>query len=254
MSTLTGKRIVITRPRQQGKSFARKLEELGAIPVFLPTIEIAPLADNQHLDRALSRLESYDWLILTSVNAVKVVLERLNILGINRLPAKLQLAAVGPKTSMALARRGLQPNFVPPKYIAEEILPGLGDLQGRWVLLPLADIAHQTLPDRIAKADGVAHVVTAYHTVPAEPNPAGLAALRAGVDAITFSSSSTVRNFVRLARKAGLNPFDLPGKPANAYIGPKTAATAEKMGLSLDVIAQEYTLDGLLAALQDAFA
>jgi len=231
MSTLTGKRIVITRPRQQGKSFARKLEELGAIPVFLPTIEIAPLADNQHLDRALSRLESYDWLILTSV-----------------------LAAVGPKTSMALARRGLQPNFVPPKYIAEEILPGLGDLQGRWVLLPLADIAHQTLPDRIAKADGVAHVVTAYHTVPAEPNPAGLAALRAGVDAITFSSSSTVRNFVRLARKAGLNPFDLPGKPANAYIGPKTAATAEKMGLSLDVIAQEYTLDGLLAALQDAFA
>lgn len=250
MTPLSGKSVVITRPRDKADAFASALQALGAQVVFFPTIHIAPLKDTATLDRALTRLACYDWMVLTSASAVDAVWSRLKALGINKLPDTLQIAAVGPKTAAALGDQGARPDFVPAEYTGEAILPGLGELRGRWVLLPLADIAHKTLPDAICDSGGVPHVITAYYTVPASPDLNGIQALRSGVDVVTFTSGSTARNFVTLVQNAGLDPFDLPGDPMISCIGPKTAKAVREVGLRVDIVAQEYTVEGLIAGIQ----
>jgi uroporphyrinogen-III synthase len=242
-------RVLITRVQAQTAEFADELRRIGADPIFLPTIDIQPVEDPGCLDSALSQLEHYDWMILTSANSADVVLERLAALKVSSPPSNLRIAAIGPKTAEKLRTGGIQPDFVPQQHIAEAILPGLGALKGLWVLLPLADIAHDTLPDAIQKADGFAHVITAYHTLPAEPDPAGMDAIRAGIDVITFTSGSTARNFVTILKRAGLDPFHLPGHPKIACIGPKTAKTTEELGFSVDIVASTYTVEGLVQAI-----
>jgi uroporphyrinogen III methyltransferase / synthase len=242
-------RVLITRPRQDAIDFAEALQARDIQPFYLPTIDIQPLADTTALDRALSRLGCYQWLVLTSANAVDVVLGRLSAGGITQLPAGLKVAAVGPKTAARLSSGGIEPDYVPEEYLAEAILPGLGDLAGSWVLLPTADIAHDTLPRAIQAADGIAHVITAYRTLPAEPDPEGLAAIRDGLDWITFTSGSTARNFVGILRREGLDPFHLPGEPGIACIGPKTAQVARELGFQVDLIAETYTVEGLVQAI-----
>lgn len=247
---LSGKRIVITRPREQADEFASAFEALGAKPILFPVIEISPARDTTPLDRALGKLQCYDWLVLTSVNGVEALWERLSAIGLSGIPEQLHVAAIGPKTAQALRDRGVEPDFMPPEYIAEAIIPGLGDLRGRWVLLPRADLARQALPRAIQVQDGVAHEIAAYHTLPAQPDPLALQALGQGVDAVTFTSSSTVRNFIALVDKAGLDAHNLPGNPLIACIGPITAGTAQEEGLHVDVVADEYTTEGLLRALR----
>ena len=242
-------RVLVTRPHPKDSEFAAALQTIGAEAVCLPCIEIEPIADTTLLDRALSLLDCYDWLVFTSINAVEVVWERLVALGVEHSPGKPRLAAVGPRTAASLRERGLQLDFVPDEYLAEAVLPGLGDLHGGWVLLPTADIADDFLPYAIQAADGVAHVITVYHTLPAAPDSRGLAGLRAGVDVVTFTSGSTVRNFITITRNAGLNPHDLPGSPQIACIGPKTAQAAREVGFKVDIVPDEYTVDGLIAAI-----
>ena len=246
---LNGTRVVITRPQGQDEEFATALERAGAIPILFPVIEISPVRETTALDRALSKLHCYDWLVLTSVNGVEMVWERLSALDINSIPEQIQVAAIGPKTAEALKARGITPNYVPGEFVAEAIVPGLGDLRGRWVLLPRADLARPALPRAIQVQDGVAHEIAVYHTLPARPDPAVLEALRQGVDIITFTSSSTVRNFVALVAGAGLDPHNLPRNPLIACIGPITAGTAMEEGLPVDVVAEEYTTEGLLRGL-----
>ena len=242
-------RVLITRPRKDASEFAQALEQIGAEAVYFPTISIHPVKDYSALDRAISHLHIYDWLIFTSVNAVEAVLNRLAWMGIERFPETLRIASIGPKTAARLREGGFSPHFMPQEFLAEAILPGLGDLNDRWVLLPLADIAERRLAEAIQSANGIAHIVTAYHTLPAEPDPAGMAAIRAGVDIITFSSGSTVRNFVSIVQKAGLDPFQLPGKPRIACIGPKTAQVAQRLGFSVEILANTYTTEGLVQAI-----
>ncbi|HZD57462.1 MAG TPA: uroporphyrinogen-III synthase [Anaerolineales bacterium] len=249
---LNGKQIVITRPRAQADEFAAAFETAGAVPILFPVIEIGPIDDTTALDRALQKLNCYEWLVLTSVNGVQVVWERFAALGLGAIPEDTHLAAIGPKTAEALEERGAPPDFVPSEYVAEAILPGLGDLRGRWVLLPRADLARSALPRAIQVADGVAHEIAVYHTLPARPDPEAVKALKEGVDVVTFTSSSTVRNFVALLQKTGLDASDLPGKPVLACIGPVTAETALEEGLAVDIVAQEYTTEGLLRALVEA--
>ncbi len=249
---ITGKRILITRPRGQAESFAAALRAAGARPVVFPVIEIAPLEDAAALDRALKDLESYHWLILTSVNGVEAVWERLAAHKIEALPPDLRLAAIGPKTAGALRAQGAEPHFVPQEYVAEAILPGLGELRGRRVLLARAELARPALAQAIRAAGGTADEIAAYRTLPSRLDPEGLQALRAGVDVITFTSSSTVRNFAALVRKAGLDPLALPGDPLFACIGPITAATAREEGFPVHLEAEEYTTAGLIRALQSA--
>jgi uroporphyrinogen III methyltransferase/synthase len=243
------KRILITRPRLQAEAFAAELRAAGFEPVFLPVIEIRPLEDNTELLRAAAHLSGYDWIVFTSVNAVAVFFDA--------LPPALQsggwgvkVAAIGPKTAWALKEHGVVPSFTPQEYVAEAILPGLGDLRGRRVLLPRAAGARQALPAAITAAGGVAHEIAIYHTVPAELDPAGLAALTAGVDVVTFTSPSTVENFVQMVRRQGLDPFNLPGAPHIACIGPVTQSAALQAGFPAAIVAGEYTIQGLTEVLR----
>ncbi|MEW5872182.1 MAG: uroporphyrinogen-III synthase [Chloroflexota bacterium] len=249
---LAGKRIVITRPRSQADELAASLRALGAEPVLFPVITIGALEDTTALDGALRRLADYDWVIFTSVNGVQAVWERLEALDLPGIPAGVRLAAIGPQTAAALQARQAAPDYVPEAFVAEAISPGLGDLSGRRVLLPRADIARPALALAIRQAGGIADEVAAYRTLPVSPGEAALQALRAGVDVVTFTSSSTVLNFLgtaALLAEHGLDVRRLPGNPIYACIGPVTAATAEQQGLSVAVVAETYTTAGLLEAL-----
>jgi uroporphyrinogen-III synthase len=246
---LSSARLLITRPRGQAETFARAVVAAGAVPVLFPVIEIGRVEDPAELEAALQALASYAWLVLTSANGVEAAWERLAALGLAGVPASVRVAAIGPKTAAALQAHGVAPAFVPAEYIAEAILPGLGDLRGRRVLLLRADLARPALAEAIRQAGGLAHEIAAYRTLPARPDPAGLEALRQGVEVITFTSASTVTNFLALARQGGLDPLQLPGSPLIACIGPITAQTARQAGLSVDAVAGTYTTEGLLEAL-----
>jgi len=237
------KRILITRPRAQADDFAEKLRAAGFEPVFFPVIEIQPIENNIALERALSKLECYDWLVFTSVNAVEVVFRQLPN---GSLP---HVAAIGPKTAEALQARGVTPDFVPEEYVAESIMPGLGDLRGKWVLLPRAEIARKSLPEAIFEAGGIPHEISVYKTLPVQPNSDGLEALKAGVNIVTLTSPSTVHNFIAIARQHELDPLALPGNPLFACIGPITEQAAREEGLINLVTAKEYTTEGLIEAI-----
>jgi uroporphyrinogen III methyltransferase / synthase len=244
------KRILITRPRAQANDFAEKLQAAGLEPIFFPVIEIRPIENNVALERALAKLECYDWIVFTSVNAVEVVFNNPNLSQGDK-GLGVRVAAIGPKTAEALQRRGVTPDFVPEEYVAESILPGLGDLRGKWVLLPRAEIARKTLPEAIAEAGGVPHEISVYQTLPVQPDVASLAALKSGVDIITLTSPSTVQNFVAIAQQNGLDPLRLPGNPLFACIGPITEQAAREERLSNLVVANEYTTEGLIEVIRN---
>jgi uroporphyrinogen-III synthase len=160
-----------------------------------------------------------------------------------------KFAAIGPKTAEALRKHNIEPDFVPEEFVAEAILPGLGDVNGKWVLLPRAEIARKALPEAIASAGGIAHEIAVYKTLPAQPEPEGIEALKSGVDVITLTSPSTVQNFVAICKQNGLDPLNLPNNPLFACIGPITEQAAKKKGLVNLVVAKEYTTDGLMEAI-----
>jgi uroporphyrinogen-III synthase len=243
------KRILVTRPRAQADEFANKLRSVGFEPVFFPVIEIKPVEDNLALERALSKLSCYEWIVFTSVNAVEVVFGNYSRL-IFSDGVGTRFAAIGPKTASSLKAHGIDPHFVPEEYVAEAILPGLGDLIGKWVLLPRAEIARKALPEAIFHAGGIPHEITVYKTLPSQPDPGGLEALRSGVDVITLTSPSTVENFVAIAEKNGLDPRNLPNNPLFACIGPITERAAKEVGLPNLMVAKEYTTDGLVTVLR----
>jgi uroporphyrinogen-III synthase len=252
---LSGRRVVVTRPEEQAEGLCSRLRALGAEPVEFPVIAIAPPETGGPLDQAIARLSSYDWLIFTSVNGVEYFWARLEALeALAAGPAQFaaakvaaigpaKVAAIGPATATALRQRGVQVCLVPAEYRAEAILDEIGDVAGQTILLPRADIARPALADGLRGKGAQVDEVPAYRTVPAIPAAAAFDALRAGVDVITFTSSSTVHSFV--AQTAGLSY----GDPRVACIGPVTATTARELGLRVDVVAKEYTIDGLLEAL-----
>lgn len=239
-------KVLITRSRNQADSFANALTEAGFKPIFFPVIETRPFEENVALDRAIAKLDCYDWIVFTSVNGVEAFIDHFEGEG---LGVRVKIAAIGPKTASALVAHGVTPDFVPNEYVAEAILPGLGDLRGRWVLLPRAEIARKALPEAIVSAGGVAHEIAVYQTVSAEIDADGLANLKSGVDAVTFTSPSTVTNFVEIVRQAGLNPLSLPGNPKIACIGPITQKAAQEAGFVGVLVAKEYIAEGLVELL-----
>lgn len=249
MTGLAGKRVLVTRPRAQAAELIDLLASLGAEAVVFPTIEITPPADPSQLDRAISNLSAYRWVIFTSANGVTAFWQRLSALGLGAgWPAGVSVAAIGPATAQALQESGVTPDFVPTEYIAEAILPGLGEVRGQRILLPRADKARKALAVELAARGALPDEIAAYYTVPAHHDPQELDALeRDGVDVATFTSSSTVESFFELLgpRAPGL----LKGAVI-ACIGPITAATARARGLAVSVIAEEYTAAGLVKTLQ----
>lgn len=240
------KRILVTRPRAQANGFAEKLTSAGFEPIFFPVIEIRPIENNVALERAFSKLDCYDWIVFTSVNAVEVVFRQFQNLSFPKV------AAIGPKTAEALQKQGITADFVPEEYVAESILPGLGDLRGKWVLLPRAEIARKALPEAIFEAGGVPHEIAVYKTLPVQPDLEALSALKAGVDWITFTSPSTVQNFVEILRQQKMDSSWLPGHPKIACIGPITERAAREEGFEVNVVAEQYTTEGLIDALCSA--
>lgn len=247
MNELHGKRILVTRPRAQAEGLVEKLINLGAIPVVFPTIKIAALEDFALLDQAIVNLNSYNWVIFTSVNGVAAFWQRLSVLGKDQQVFKgVRVAAIGPATAGALKERAVIPDFVPAEYVAEAILPGLGDVHGQRILLPRADIARKALVNELCLQGAFPEEIAVYRTVLSRPDPEALAELEQGVDIATFTSSSTVRNFFELL---GERALDLLEGTVVACIGPITAETARSNGLAVDIIASEFTVEGLVNAL-----
>jgi uroporphyrinogen-III synthase len=248
--SLGGLRIAITRPQGQADSFAERLEVLGAVVIRFPTIAIAPPSDTGLLDRALARLDSYDWVIFTSANGVDHLWKRGTAIGADMgAIRRCRVAAIGPATADALRKRGVEPDLVPDEFVAEAILDALPDVRGLRILLPRADIARPVLRDELIACGAQVDQVAAYRTVPAQPDAAAFAALRTGVDIIAFTSASTVRNFAGLV---GDELDDMLSGVRVACIGPITAQAARELGLPVHVVASEYTVEGLVEAILTA--
>lgn len=245
------KRILVTRPREQADGFVDGLKAAGFEPICFPVIQIRPMKDNDQLDQALKNLDKYEWIVFTSVSAVDVVFAKHSPLLLGE-GLEVRFAAIGPKTANALRCHGVEPDFVPEEYVAESILPGLGDLHGKYVLLPRSEIARKALPEAIVAAGGIAHEIAVYQTLPAKPDTQGLSALKSGVDWITFTSPSTVQNFVEIVRQQKMNPFELKNNPKVACIGPITEKAAKVEGFEVSLVAKEYTTEGLVNALLNA--
>jgi uroporphyrinogen-III synthase len=247
---LIGKRILITRPRKQAEESAAALLAEGAQPILFPVIQITPPDNYSAFDFALQHLEDFDWLILTSVHGVEAFFQRLATLGIKQIPPGLHVAAVGSKTAQSLAVYGALIDYVPDEYLPDAILPGLGkNLQGKRFLFPQSNLARTVLTDQIRSAGGFVTEVIAYRTIASEPDHSEMDELRAGLDVVTFTSPSAVRNFVDIAQKNGLDPFNLKGNPLFVCIGPVTKEAAEEAGFVNLVAASEYTTAGLIEAL-----
>ena len=239
---LEGRRIVITRPAEKGRRLADRLRSLGAVPIEFPTVRIEP-AEPGPLDAALRALDTFDWIVFTSANGVEAALDRLGAAGKDaRELGRRKVAAIGPVTAAALRERGVEPALVPGEYVAEAILAALGDVKGKRFLLPRADIAREALAAGLRERGAAVTEVTAYRTVGAGGPPPDLS----GADAVTFTSSSTVRHF--LASGAAV------GGAKVVCIGPVTARTARELGLTVAAVAGEYTEDGLIQALEGALS
>jgi uroporphyrinogen III methyltransferase/synthase len=240
-------KILITRPRDQSDAFANCLLSAGFEPVFFPVIEIRQFAENVALERAIASLKCYEWVVFTSANGVDAFFEHsLHPTPFQENGRRVKVAAIGSKTAGSLSAHGVTPDFVPEEFVAEAILPGLGDLRGCWVLLPSAEISRDVLAKAIFAEGGIPHEIAVYRTLPTEPDPDGLVALKTGVDVVTFTSPSTVDNFVKLALQECLDPLHLPGCPKIACIGPITQKAAEEAGFSNVLMAEEYTTEGLV--------
>ena len=250
---LQGKRILVTRAQAQAHDLEARLQALGAVPLAFPTIHITPPQDGYAaLDAALRELTTFDWVVFTSVNGADHVWQRLAVLGLNGgVFTHLQLAAIGPATAAALAAWGLQSVVVPKRFVAEALLEVIPNPAGKRFLLPRAALARDTLRTGLQHADAQVVEVPAYDTILPEPSSETLAELEAGVDVLTFTASSTVRNFVTQLGQARAR--SLANQAQVAAIGPITAETARSLGLRVDVVASEYTIGGLVAALVGAY-
>ena len=243
---LSGKRIVVTRPREQAAVLCQKLAAAGATPIRFPTIRIAPMADTGPLDAAIARLDGYDWVIFTSVNGVAYFWERLAAAAHGAVPAGTRVAASGPATARALNEKGCRPDFVPEEFVAERIAEGLGNVSGKWLLLPRAQSARKALADLLVAAGATVDEIPTYRTLAESPNAKAIAALEAGVDVLTFTSSSTARYFAAIL---GERAAPIARGALIACIGPITAQTVRDLGFEVGLVAREYTTDGLIEAL-----
>jgi uroporphyrinogen III methyltransferase/synthase len=248
---LAGKRIVITRARRQAGELAAKLESLGADVIEFPTIEIQPASDYGPLDAALARIGSYDWLIFTSANGVRFFLGRLAIAGLNIDAVRAKICAIGPATRTEAENAGFRVALMPAEYVAENLVQAFEGhgLDGKRVLLPRAAVARDVVPVELRRRGAEVDVVEAYRTgIPATAPARAHRIFASGrrPDWITFTSSSTVANFVQVAGAGALEGVRV------ATIGPVTTATARKHGIDVTVEARTFTTAGVVEAILSA--
>lgn len=250
---LQGKRIIVSRAKEQAGSLSTLLHEHGAEVLEIPFIEIRPAQSYEALDKAIENLLAYDWLILTSVNGVKVLFSRLEKQGKSEADLlHLKIIAIGPATAKAIEKHGIPVDIVPDEYVAEALVEELRpQVKGERILLVRAKVARDVIPNALRELGARVHVMEAYETVvPESSRTAILEALRSGKKtyAITFTSSSTVKNFVELVGQENIDSGLLDGVKL-ASIGPVTSDTLEAVGLRVDIQAKEYTVPGLVDAI-----
>ncbi len=257
---LSGIRVLVGRARHQAGALSTELQNRGAIVIEIPFIEIRKPKSFKPLDAALKSLSTYDWLVLTSVNGVEAMWERLDKL---RLPASnltgLRVAAIGPATKKAIEQRGMRVDVVPNEYVAESVVRSLkSKVRGKRVLLVRAKVARDVIPRELRKAGAHVDVVEAYETVVPKSSRTRLRAALKNPQkrphVVTFTSSSTVRNFVELlGAKSEARRKQLAGIRM-ASIGPVTSATLREFGLPVDIAAKQFTIPGLIEAIVGAVA
>ena len=251
---LFGRGVVITRPEKQADDLAQLLIKEGANPIHFPTIKIIPPPDWRGLDAAIKNLEDYDWLIFTSANGVAFFFERLFAKAKDIRDLKgIKICCIGPATAQQVESKGIRVDLVPKKFISEGILESFSgiNLQGKKILIARAAKARDVLPEGLKKSGAKVDVVAAYVTVNSGKKKNEMEKLfkENQVDVITFTSSSTVNNFVKIIGRK----FSLPKGVKIACIGPVTATTAKKAGFPVDIHQEEYTMEGLVGALIDYF-
>lgn len=252
--------MLVGRARHQASVLSSGLRELGAEVLEIPFIEIRKPRSYQTLDAALKHLSEYDWLILTSVNGVDALWARLRKLHLTGKPMHhLKIAAIGPATRQAIEQHGVKVSVVPKEYVAESVVASLRrKVKGKRVLLARAKVARDVIPRELRRLGARVDVVEAYETVVPQASRQrlrmALASQNRRPDWITFTSSSTVRNFVALlgqsrGRIARDHTGDEDKRVRLASIGPVTSSTLRELGLPVDVEAEEYTIPGLIKAI-----
>lgn len=252
---LKGIRVLVGRARHQAGALSGELQKQGATVLEIPFIEIRKPKSFKPLDAALQNLANYDWLILTSANGVEAMWDRLKELSLAKEDlAHLRIAAIGPATKKAIEQRGAAVAVVPKEYVAESVVQSLRDeVRGKHILLVRAKVARDVIPRELRKAGAHVDVIEAYETVVPRSSGAKLRATLKNNDSrphlVTFTSSSTVKNFVTLLGNGRpVVPAKLQGMQT-ASIGPVTSATLRELGLPVDIEASEFTIPGLISAI-----
>jgi uroporphyrinogen-III synthase len=265
--SLSGIRVLVGRARHQAGALSKELRKLGAEVIEIPFIEIHRPRSFRPLDSALKELHRCDWLILTSVNGVEAMWDRMGKLRVNKHTLDhLHIAAIGPATKKAIEQRELTVEVVPKEYVAESVVRSLKRrVKGRRVLLVRAKVARDVIPRELRRAGAQVDVVEAYETVVPQTSRVRLRAAlgnpRRRPHVVTFTSSSTARNFVELLggpRRAGRKARGRE-RPRHtnldgilmASIGPVTSSTLRELGLRVDIAAKEFTIPGLVDAIVD---
>ncbi len=250
---LLGRKILVTRSRAQSKRMADAISKHGGVPILFPTIEIRPPDDFRELDESIGRIGEFDWVIFTSVNGVERFFERFfEIRDDIRDMAGPRIGAIGPVTASSIRNRGIKVDLLAKEFVAEGLLARLSkeEARGKRFLIPRAEKAREILPRGIEEMGGEVHVVSVYQTgMPADSaieKARGMLEKRE-VDAVTFTSSSTVTHFVEMLGTANIS--SLLTNVTVTSIGPVTSQTAKDLGLTVHVEALEYTIDGVIDAL-----
>jgi uroporphyrinogen-III synthase len=255
---LSGCRVLVSRAKKQAGALSSALKELGCQVIEIPFIEIRKPSSFAALDIVLHNLTNYDWLILTSVNGVEAFFERMAKYRLgNSALSRLKIAAIGPATKAAIQKRGLEVTVTPKEYVAESVVASLQKrVKGKRALLVRAKVARDVIPRELRKAGAIVDVIEAYETVVPKQSKARLRAAITGKrkpHAITFTSSSTVKNFVALlglrGARAALKKSAKNHGVHSASIGPVTSSTLREFGLPVDIEAKKFDIPGLIVAI-----
>ncbi len=242
---LLGKIIINTRATSQADEFFQKLQSLGAEVINFPTIEIKPLKSPE-LESALAKIETYDWIIFTSKNGVDIFFQ--NKIDLKKLK-NTKFATIGPKTKKSLNGYGFYPEFITSQFITESVIDAFSqiDLKGKKILLPVAKLAKKILPEKLIEFGAIVENISIYDTLMPDSKLTDFISEKLEkqeIDYVTFTSSSTVNNFFEL-----LNGKSLPPNLKIVTIGPKTAKTVKDIFGFCPIIADEYTIDGVVMAI-----
>jgi len=255
---LSGYRVLVSRAKKQASALSSTLKELGCEVIEIPFIEIRKPSSYKPLDTALQNLAEYDWLILTSVNGAEALFERMAKRKVAKSALEhLKIAAIGPATKAAIEKHGLGVAATPKEYVAESVVNMLQtQMNGKRVLLARAKVARDVIPRELRKAGATVDVIEAYETVAPKSSERKLLAVfksKRKPHAITFTSSSTVKNFVGLlgvrSARGALKKAAPNQGIRSASIGPVTSATLREFGLPVDIEAKSYDIPGLVAAI-----